>query len=194
MSSTIQDTEYAKVKSPSLKHKIALKTEGTLSKQLDKQLDKFINSLNHGDCKEALLTLHTCFKNIDSYPHDEKYRQIKLNNKKFYSKVWQYHDGEEFMKMSGWKVEEASIKLQDDSCIDIVLQLLKTKLESADIQKDFQGVLTTRQFEALTSAVFDGNVAEINRLLQHCGITNAGRVYCEDGSSINLFCYNHSPV
>ena len=157
-----------------------------LSIKLDKQLDKFINSLNPGDHKDSLLTLQTCFKNINSYPHDEKYHQIKLSNKKFYSNVWQYPDGEEFMKMSGWKVEEASIKFKDDLYIQIVLQLLKRKLESSYIQKDFQGVLTIRQFETLTSAVLAKDITEIDKLLQHCGISSAGRVWCEDESSINL--------
>lgn len=53
-------------------------------------------------------------------------------------------------------------------------------------EKEFQGVLTCEHFEALTSAVLTENIAEIYRLLQHCGVTGAGRVYCEDGSSINL--------
>lgn len=90
------------------------------------------------------------------------------------------------MKMSGWKVEDTSIKLKDDLYIQIVLQLLERKLASSYIQKDFQGVLTVRQFETLISAVFAKNIIEIDELLQHCGISSAGRVWCEDKSSVNL--------
>ena len=117
------------MKSPSSKN-VEVKTEDMLLKQLDKQLDKFITSLNPGDCKETLLTLQTYYKNINSYPHDEKYHQINLSNKKFYNKVWQYPDGQEFMKMSGWKVEDAFIKLKNDLHIQIVLHLLKRKLDT----------------------------------------------------------------
>ena len=157
-----------------------------LVKQLTIQLDKFFTQLNPVDCKEALFTIQTCFRNIDLHPCDEKYRQIKLSNKKFYSKVWQYPVGEEFMKMSGWEVEDASIKLKNDSSIKTVLLLIKAKLESSFINRDFQGVLTVKQFQALISAVLNKDFTEINQLLQYCGVSSAGRVHCEDGFSMNL--------
>ena len=147
-----------------------------------KQLDKLMCSLNSEDYKQTLLTLQICFKNIDLHPHDDKYCQMKLNNKKFCSKVWQYPAGEEFMKLSGWEVEGNLIKLKDDSYVRIVLKLLKTRQECIHME----GVLTVNQFEALTLAVVNEQIKEIERLLQHCGITNAGRVFCEDGSSMNL--------
>ena len=157
-----------------------------LLKQLAIQLDKFFTVLNPEDCKEALLILQTYFKNIDLQPHDEKNRQIDLNDRMFYCKVWQYPVSREFMKMSGWEVEGASIKLKNDSCIQIVLQLLKEKLESSWILRVFQRVLTVKQFETLTSAILSKNIAEICHLLQCCSISSAGRVYCEDKSSMNL--------
>ena len=181
IASAMQDNECAK----------ALSKDGEILKKekeslLLKQLDKLIASLSLEDCKQTLLTLQICFKNIDLHPHNDKYRQIKLNNKAFCRKVWQYPAGEEFMKMCGWEVEDTCIKLKDDSCVETVLQLLKIRQENIHPKKDFQGVLTCKQFEALTSAVLIENIAEINMLLQHCGITRAGRVYCEDGSSMNL--------
>ena len=151
-----------------------------------KQLDKLISSLSPKDCKQTLFTLQVCFKNIDLYPYNDKYRQIRLTNKRFGLKVWQYPAGEEFMKMSGWEVEDAFIKLKDDSHIKTVLQLLKKSRERIHTQKEFQGVLTVDEFEDLTLVVLDENIAEVNRLLQHCGITSAGRVYGQDGSSMNL--------
>lgn len=132
------------------------------------------------------MTIQTYFKNIHLHPHDEEYQQINLNNRTFYSKVWQYPVGEEFMKMSGWKVEDASIKLKNDSCIETVLQLLKEKLESSLIKWAPQELLTITQFKALTSAVLTKNITETRKLLQYCGVSSAGRVYCKDGSSMNL--------
>ena len=90
------------------------------------------------------------------------------------------------MKMSGWEVEGSYVKLKNDSYIQTVLLVVKAKLESNYKQKDYQGVLSVKEFESLTSAVLSKNLAEIDRLLQCCGISNAGRVYCQDGSSINL--------
>ena len=154
--------------------------------RLTKQLDKLIASLNPEECKSTLLTLQKCFKNIYLYPQHDAYCQIKLSNKTFYNKIWKYPDGEVFIKMSGWEVEGDYVKLKDTSCIHIVLQLLKKKLGSSHTQKEFQGVLTVSQFENLTSAVLAKDTAAIDKLLQCCGITNAGRVYCQNGSSINL--------
>jgi len=156
---------------------------------LSKQLDNLITSMNHEDCKQALLMLQICFKNIDLHPHDDKYRQIKLNNRMFYSRAWQYPAVKEFMKMSGWEIEGAFIKLKDDSYVQIVLQLLKTRLEGDYMQqKGIQKMFTIEEFEALTSAVFAEDIIAINMLLQKSGISNTGRVYCENGSSINLLC------
>ena len=147
-----------------------------------KQLDKLINSLSPEDCKQTLLALKICFKNIDLHPHDDKYSQIKLKNKRFCSKVWQYPAGEEFMKMSGWEVEGDFIKLKDASYVQIVLKLLEISQERIHTQ----GVLTVNQFTALISAVLAAKIGEIDWLLQHCGISSAGRVFCNDGSSMNL--------
>ena len=149
-----------------------------------KQLDKLMTSLSSEDYKQALLTLQICFKNIDLHPHNDKYCQIKLNNKRFCSKVWQYPAGEEFMKMSGWEVEGDLIKLKDDSYVRIALKLLKARQECIHMK----GVLTVSQFEALALAVVNEQIEEVDTLLQDCGITSAGRVFCEDGSSMNLLC------
>ena len=57
-----------------------------------KQLDKLITSLSPEDCKHALTTLQICFKNIALHPHDDKYRQIKLNNKAFCNTEFLLHN------------------------------------------------------------------------------------------------------
>ena len=157
-----------------------------IKKMLVKQLDKLIDSLGFEDGKNTLLTLQIYFRNIYFDPHNDTYRQIKLNNKAFYSKVWQYPDGEVFMRMSGWEVEGSYVRLKNDSHIQIVLQLLKAKIENKYKQKDYQGVLTVKEFESLTSAVLSKDLAGIDRLLQRCGISSAGRIYCQNGSSMNL--------
>ena len=93
------------------------------------QLRKLTASLTPQDQEATLSTLRRIFDNIIQYPNDDKYRQIKLTGKVFSSKVWQYPAGEELMKISGWVVEDDHVRLRDDSCVQMVSQLLKQDLE-----------------------------------------------------------------
>ena len=122
--SATQDPEYAKAKSSLSKDELT-KAESMLAKQLD----KLVASLNPEDCNKTLLTLQTCFKNIALYPHDDTYRQIKLSNKAFCSKVWRHPDCEVFMKMSGWVVEGDHVKLRDDSHVQIACAIISQRLQ-----------------------------------------------------------------
>ena len=73
---------------------------------ISKQLDELVTSLSPEDREATLSTLRRIFDNIIQHPNDNKYRQIKLTDEPFSSKVWQYPAGEELMKMSGWIVED----------------------------------------------------------------------------------------
>ena len=90
------------------------------------QLRKLTDSLKHRlpDYDATLSTLIRIFDKILQHPNDEKYRQIKLTDETFNSKVWQYPAGEKLMRMSGWVVEDDYVRLTDDSCVQIVSQLL----------------------------------------------------------------------
>ena len=101
--------------------------------QLLEQLRKLTDSLTPQDLDATLSTLRTIFNNIIQYPNDDKYRQIKLTDKTFSSKVWQYPAGEELMKMSGWVVEDDHVRLKDDSCVQILLQSMEQKLKEESI-------------------------------------------------------------
>ena len=96
-----------------------------------KQLDKLDALLNPESREATFSVLKRIFDNIIQHPNDDKYRQIKLNDDTFSSKVWQYPAGEELMKMSGWVVEDDHVRLRDDSCVQIVSQLLKSFLFSS---------------------------------------------------------------
>ena len=96
---------------------------------ISKQLNNLVTSLSPKDQEATLSTLKRIFDNIIQHPNDDKYRQIKLTSKTFTSKVWQYPAGKELMKMSGWEVEGdhvTELRLRDDSCVQIVSQLLKS--------------------------------------------------------------------
>ena len=100
------------------------------------QLRKFkTTSFTPEDREASLSTLRRIFDNIIQHPNDDKYRQIKLTSKTFSSKVWQYPAGEELMKMSGWVVEDDHVRLRDDSCVQILCQLLEQELQEQELQE-----------------------------------------------------------
>ena len=150
---------------------------------ISKQLNKLLTSLSPKDQEATLSTLKRIFDNIIEHPNDDKYRQIKLTDETFTSKVWQYPAGEELMKMSGWVVEGDHVKLRDDSCVQIVSQLLKSFLSSSAT-----GIVPfpDDEFQVLIKALYNGDIACIQRLLKRTHISPNGRIYSESGSSLNL--------
>ena len=148
-----------------------------------KQLDKLDALLNPESREATFSVLKRIFDNIIQHPNDDKYRQIKLTSKTFSSKVWQYPAGEELMKMSGWVVEDDHVRLRDDSCVQIVSQLLKSFLSSSAT-----GVvpLPDDEFRLLIKALYNGDVPCIQKLLKASHISPNGRIYSESGSSLNL--------
>ena len=153
---------------------------------ISKQLNRLVTTLSPKDQEATLSTLKRIFDNIIQYPNDDKYHQIKLTDETFTSKVWQYPAGEELMKMSGWEVEGdhvTELKLRDDSCVQIVSQLLKSFLSYSTT-----GVVPfpDDEFQVLIKALYNGDIAYIKTLLKVSHISPNGRIYSESGSSLNL--------
>ena len=148
-----------------------------------KQLDKLDALLNPESREATFSVLKRIFENVIQHPNDDKYRQIKLNDETFSSKVWQYPAGEELMKMSGWVVEDDHVRLRDDSRVQIVSQLLKSFLSSSAT-----GVvpLPDNEFQVLIKALYNGDVPCIQRLLKASRISPNGTIHSESGSSLNL--------
>ena len=96
--------------------------------------------------------------NIIHHPNDDKYHQIKLIDETFVSKVWQYSypAGEEFMKMSGWVVEDDNVRLRYDSGVQIVSQLLKSLLSSSATSVV---PFPDDDFQVLIKALYNGDIA-----------------------------------
>ena len=148
-----------------------------------KQLDKLDTLLRPVSRRATFSVLESIFNNIIQHPNDDKYRQIKLTDEAFSSKVWQYPAGEELMKMSGWVVEGDHVRLRDDSCVQIVSQLLKSFLSSSAT-----GVVAfpDDEFQVLIKAFYNGDIPCIQKLLKVSHISPNGRIYSESGSSLNL--------
>ena len=140
-------------------------------------------SMSPKDHEATFSTLRKIFDNIIQHPNDDKYCQIKLTDETFTSKVWQYPAGEELMKMSGWVVEGDHVRLRDDSCVQIVSQLLKLFLPSSAT-----GVVPfpDDQLQVLIKAFYSGDVTCIQKLLKVSHISPDGRIHSESGSSLNL--------
>ena len=154
-----------------------------LERMISKQLNNLVTSLSPKDQEATLSTLKRIFDNIIQYPNDDKYHQIKLTDETFTSKVWQYPAGEDLMKMSGWEVEGDHVRLRDDSCVQIVSQLLKSFLSSSAT-----GIVPfpDDEFQVLIKTLYNGDIACIQKLLTVSHISPNGRIYSESGSSLNL--------
>ena len=85
--------------------------------------------------------------------------------------------------MSGWVMEDDHVRLRDDSCVQIVLQLLTSFLSSSAT-----GVVPfpDDEFQALIKALYNGDVPCIQQLLKVSHISPNGAVCSESGSSFNL--------
>ena len=140
-----------------------------------KQLDNLVASLSPKDREATLSTLKRIFDDIIQHPNDNKYHLIKLTDA---SKVWQYPAGGELIKMSGWVVEGDHMTLRDDSCVQIVSQLLKSFLSSSAT-----GVVPFPDdgFQVLIKAFYNGDIACIQKLLKVSHIPPNGRIYSESG-------------
>ena len=154
-----------------------------LERMISKQLNNLVTSLSPIDQEATLLTLKKIFNNPIQHPNDDKYCQIKLTSKTFTSKVWQYPAGEELMKMSGWVVEGDHVRLRDDSCIQIVSQSLKLFLSSSAT-----GVVPfpDDEFQVLIKALYNGDIACIQKLLKVSHISPNGGICSESGSALDL--------
>ena len=137
-------------------------------------------------------TLRKIFDNIIQHPDDDKYRQIKLANKRFNSEVWQYPAGEKLMKTSGWVVEGDHVRLRDDSCVHIVSQLLKSLCEHQQA-KHMSSLAATEivpvplhVLQILVQMLLNGHTFLVQMLLEHINISPSGRVFSHSGSSVNL--------
>ena len=153
---------------------------------ISKQLNKLVTSLSPKDQEATLSILKSIFDNIIQHPNDDKHRQIKLTDKTFTSKVWRYPAGEELMKMSGWEVEGDHVTeliLRDDSCVQIVSQLLKSFLSSSATDVV---AFPDDEFQVLIKALYNGDIACIQKLLKVSHISPNGRIYSENRSSLNL--------
>ena len=150
---------------------------------ISKQINKLVTSLSLKDEEATLSTLKRIFDNIIQHPNNDKYHQIKLTDDTFTSKVWQNPAGEELMKMSGWVVEGDHVRLRDDSCVQIVSQLLKSFLSSSAT-----GVVPfpDDEFQVLIKALYNGDIVCIQKLLKVSHISPDGRIYSESESSLNL--------
>ena len=151
--------------------------------QIPKKLDELVTALSTEDRDITLLTLRRIFDNIIQHPNDDKYRQIKLTDEIFSSRVWQYPAGEELMKMSGWIMEDNHVRLKDESCVQAVLQLLTSFLSSSAT-----GIVPfpDDEFHILIKALYNGDVPCIQQLLKISHISPNGRICSESGSSFNL--------
>ena len=127
---------------------------------LSAQLSAF---LTPEDLEATLSTLRKIFDNIIQHPNDDKYRQIKLANKTFSSKVWRYPACEELMKMRGWVVEDDHVRLKDDSHVHIVSLGLNQSVNCTQCSNDMTLLVTSGKVKCDMVNIRSSN--ELQRIL-----------------------------
>ena len=148
---------------------------------LAKQLETLIADLKPEDQGPTLSTLKKIFDNVSQDPHNEKYRQIKIANKRFNNTVWKYPAGEKLMKMSGWTVEGDHVRLNNDFHIQTLSEILSCHVPDMHVQlKPITGTkdhvappcydLPLGYEDEMTKALFDGEVLKLRGLLEQVKI------------------------
>ena len=155
---------------------------------LKNQLETITSSLKPEDLEATLSTLKKIFDNIIQHPNDDKYRQIKLDNKAFSSKVWRYPACKELMKLSGWVVEDDLVKLRHYSSLHIASCILNSFCEQLKSISLPSGIVKIAydKYEAILTAMYDGDIGHIQALLNHNNISSSGTIVLQNGQSINL--------
>ena len=149
---------------------------------LSKKLDTLVMSLDIHNQEGTLSTLKRIYDNIIQHPSNNKYRQIKLVGKKFSSAVWRYPAAVELMKMSGWEVEREYMQLRDDSCIQIVAELLESVCKKNSHKWDLSkqpfsdhatSVSTGLSYDQwrITLAIRNGNGKLLREILDNCDVS-----------------------
>ena len=113
------------------KHKIQSVEQSVsiLGENLSKALAESLEKSTPKDKEATLSTLKEIFDNIIQHPNDDKYRQIKLTNKRFSSIMWRYPAAVNVMKMSGWEEDGDFVRLRNESDAKAISQLLEQELQ-----------------------------------------------------------------
>lgn len=149
-----------------------------LSSDLSMQLAALLDDLNPEDRAATLETLTEIFKNAILNEGVDKYRQIRVANKRFSNTVWKYPAGKKFMKMGGWVLEGDHLRFTDDSNIVKVIAILlaSRKLDnqgeqsSATVAGDGMCELPPEHQMAMTITISSGNPLLLRGLLEQIKI------------------------
>ena len=139
--------------------------------------------MNPNDQEATLSTLKGIYDKIIQHSNNDKHRQVKLSDEMFTDAVWKYPGGKELMKMTGWVVEGDCVRLRDDSCVQIVSQLLKAfSARSVTSVMPFPD----DEFQYLIKASVDGDIEYIRKSLQVINISRDGFISSKSGRCFNL--------
>ena len=143
-----------------------------VSSDLSRQLAVLLDYLNPEDRAATLKTLTEIFQNIIQYPDVDKYRQIRVNNKRFSNTVWKYPAGKEFMKMCGWVLEGDHLRFIDDSNINLLTSMLDKQGEQSSAIAAQAGTSdgTENDMEMLLVAIASGDSLKLRSLLERVKI------------------------
>ena len=115
----------------------SIKRENLKVSETTDVLQKTCDTLPPQEAKVAVNTLSKIIQNVLEHPTEEKYRQMKTGNKRFYQDVWRHLPAREFLILVGWGLEdEEKIVLQSNELVqEAIAALVRAKiyLEQPDL-------------------------------------------------------------
>ena len=153
------------------------------------------------DQEATLSTLKTIYDNIIQHPNDDKYRQIKLTNKRFSSKVWCYPAAVNLLRMSGWEQDGDYVRLQDESHAKAISELLEealgriSTLYSSESALDTSSsaeccVFTADKINYIASVIVGGHGESLKKLLKSYHFTCLMNVRLAGYSITEFVCFS----
>ena len=172
----------------------------------------FVEELKKSTQKDREATLSTLKKihdNIIQHPNDDKYRQIKLTNKRFSSDVWRYPAAVNLMKMAGWEEDGDCVRLRDESRAEAMSKLLEEALlrdstlhsSESTLANEYNSIcdvrsstecctFTQNKINKIATAIFNGDGKTLKELLKPYHFACLKNVRFVDTSITEFVCFS----
>ncbi|KAL3881002.1 hypothetical protein ACJMK2_033203 [Sinanodonta woodiana] len=112
-------------------------------------LDLLQKNCSHEQYMTALSTLLKICRNVLDNPTEEKYKSVKINNKSFVEKVWQFSEAQQFLIAAGWSEVDGLVILCEDKYLQSAVRVLEAK-NPEPIQSNTRDKTQKRHLEAGT--------------------------------------------
>ncbi|EDO41740.1 predicted protein [Nematostella vectensis] len=117
---------------------------GEMEAALDALLEELCKEHGKDSSKTAIETMLRMANNIIQEPNNEKFRNVRTENKTFSTKVWQLPEAQQFMLVWGWTQVEDHLVLASDDIIKPVKHVLQRRLNLLTMQQQRSAASSNR--------------------------------------------------